>query len=257
MSRSRRRTWMAGRWMSEGREAAAGGQGGGEADDLGSGGRGGQQGSVVEAWRGIEGKLTCLMAILDPSGVVHKCIHVRARMRLCYLAAIALESPPPQVCRWLADEQQAVLFLVVQYAGSWHFMTVLLCHFIMLASQVGISHVAFVTLLWLILSILPAHHMYHGSNPKIMVDPSVLEKDEEKVLWSAYLEVADKIHPGCLLLGLCCALGSKRSLCICFLLAPYPGVDIKTFADASLLLIQPLEDFFNSVFAMAEDATTS
>lgn len=58
------------------------------------------------------------------------------------------------------------------------------------------------------------------------VDPSVFEKDEEKVLWSAYLEVADKIHP---------------------------GVDIKTFADASLLLIQPLEDFFNSVFVMAED----
>jgi glycyl-tRNA synthetase len=31
------------------------------------------------------------------------------------------------------------------------------------------------------------------------------------------------------------------------------GVDIKTFADASLLLIQPLEDFFNNVFVMAED----
>ncbi|XP_034590564.1 glycine--tRNA ligase, chloroplastic/mitochondrial 2 isoform X2 [Setaria viridis] len=58
------------------------------------------------------------------------------------------------------------------------------------------------------------------------VDPSVFEKDEEKVLWDAYLEVADKIHP---------------------------GVDIKTFADASLLLIQPLEDFFNNVFVMAED----
>ncbi|CAL5036240.1 unnamed protein product [Urochloa decumbens] len=58
------------------------------------------------------------------------------------------------------------------------------------------------------------------------VDPSVFEKDEENVLWAAYLEVADKIHP---------------------------GVDIKTFADASLLLIQPLEDFFNNVFVMAED----
>lgn len=58
------------------------------------------------------------------------------------------------------------------------------------------------------------------------VDPHVFEKDEEKVLWSAYLEVADKIHP---------------------------GVDIKTFVDASLILIQPLEDFFNSVFVMAED----
>jgi hypothetical protein len=29
------------------------------------------------------------------------------------------------------------------------------------------------------------------------------------------------------------------------------GVDVKTFADASLLLIQPLEDFFNNVFVMA------
>ncbi|XP_047075185.1 glycine--tRNA ligase, chloroplastic/mitochondrial 2-like [Lolium rigidum] len=58
------------------------------------------------------------------------------------------------------------------------------------------------------------------------VDASVFEKDEEKALWSAYLEVADKIHP---------------------------GVDVKTFADASLLLIQPLEDFFNNVFVMAED----
>ena len=29
------------------------------------------------------------------------------------------------------------------------------------------------------------------------------------------------------------------------------GVDIKTFVDASLLLIQPLEDFFNNVFVMA------
>jgi glycyl-tRNA synthetase len=28
------------------------------------------------------------------------------------------------------------------------------------------------------------------------VDPSIFEKDEEKVLWDAYLEAADKIHPG-------------------------------------------------------------
>ncbi|XP_039807710.1 glycine--tRNA ligase, chloroplastic/mitochondrial 2-like isoform X3 [Panicum virgatum] len=63
------------------------------------------------------------------------------------------------------------------------------------------------------------------------VDPSVFEKDEEKVLWCTYLEVADKIHP---------------------------GVDINTFVDASLLLIQPLEDFFNNVLVMAtrEFATT-
>uniref|UniRef100_N1R5H1 glycine--tRNA ligase n=1 Tax=Aegilops tauschii TaxID=37682 RepID=N1R5H1_AEGTA len=31
------------------------------------------------------------------------------------------------------------------------------------------------------------------------------------------------------------------------------GVDVKTFVEASLLLIQPLEDFFNNVFVMAED----
>ncbi|XP_020162768.1 glycine--tRNA ligase, chloroplastic/mitochondrial 2 [Aegilops tauschii subsp. strangulata] len=58
------------------------------------------------------------------------------------------------------------------------------------------------------------------------VDASVFEKDEEKALWSAYLEAVDKIHP---------------------------GVDVKTFVEASLLLIQPLEDFFNNVFVMAED----
>lgn len=58
------------------------------------------------------------------------------------------------------------------------------------------------------------------------VDASTFEKEEEKALWSAYLEAADKIHP---------------------------GVDVKTFAEASLLLIQPLEDFFNNVFVMAED----
>ncbi|KAI4990470.1 hypothetical protein ZWY2020_038833, partial [Hordeum vulgare] len=58
------------------------------------------------------------------------------------------------------------------------------------------------------------------------VDASVFEKDEEKALWSAYLEVANKIHP---------------------------GIDVKTFAESSLLLIQPLEDFFNNVFVMAKD----
>ncbi|XP_006656540.2 glycine--tRNA ligase, chloroplastic/mitochondrial 2 [Oryza brachyantha] len=58
------------------------------------------------------------------------------------------------------------------------------------------------------------------------VDASVFEKDEERALWSVYLEVADKIHP---------------------------GVDIKTFADASLELLQPLEDFFTNVFVMADD----
>ncbi|EMS59636.1 Glycyl-tRNA synthetase 2, chloroplastic/mitochondrial [Triticum urartu] len=61
------------------------------------------------------------------------------------------------------------------------------------------------------------------------VDTSVFEKDEEKALWSAYLEAVDKIHP---------------------------GVDVKTFVEASLLLIQPLEDFFNNVFVMAGGVET-
>jgi glycyl-tRNA synthetase len=30
----------------------------------------------------------------------------------------------------------------------------------------------------------------------MQVDPNVFEKDEEKVLWNAYLEAADKVHPG-------------------------------------------------------------
>uniref|UniRef100_A0A453QAA6 glycine--tRNA ligase n=1 Tax=Aegilops tauschii subsp. strangulata TaxID=200361 RepID=A0A453QAA6_AEGTS len=44
-----------------------------------------------------------------------------------------------------------ILCLVALYAGSWHFMEILLCHFLLLASQVGASHVAFVTPLWRIL----------------------------------------------------------------------------------------------------------
>ncbi|XP_072994242.1 glycine--tRNA ligase, chloroplastic/mitochondrial 2 isoform X1 [Typha latifolia] len=52
------------------------------------------------------------------------------------------------------------------------------------------------------------------------------EKNEERALWSAYLEVSSKIHP---------------------------GVDVGTFIHASLLLLQPLEDFFNNVFVMEED----
>nr|CAD1837227.1 unnamed protein product [Ananas comosus var. bracteatus] len=58
------------------------------------------------------------------------------------------------------------------------------------------------------------------------VSSTAFEKDEEQALWSAYLEVSTKIHP---------------------------GVDIETFAQTSLLLLQPLEDFFNNVFVMAED----
>uniref|UniRef100_A0A8R7UY42 glycine--tRNA ligase n=1 Tax=Triticum urartu TaxID=4572 RepID=A0A8R7UY42_TRIUA len=59
------------------------------------------------------------------------------------------------------------------------------------------------------------------------VDASAFEKEEEKAWWSAYLES--------------------------ILFTAIAGVDVKTFAEASLLLIQPLEDFFNNVFVMAED----
>ncbi|XP_020113144.1 glycine--tRNA ligase, chloroplastic/mitochondrial 2-like isoform X6 [Ananas comosus] len=63
-------------------------------------------------------------------------------------------------------------------------------------------------------------------NNNLEVSSTAFEKDEEQALWSAYLEVSTKIHP---------------------------GVDIETFAQTSLLLLQPLEDFFNNVFVMAED----
>ena len=70
--------------------------------------------------------------------------------------------------------------------------------------------------------------------PKITLDPKrpmqrgKAKRDEAlspKVHYTKH-NVPDEAIPslaGCLLLGLCCALGSKRSLCICFLLAPYPG----------------------------------
>ncbi|KAJ1692807.1 hypothetical protein LUZ63_009505 [Rhynchospora breviuscula] len=58
------------------------------------------------------------------------------------------------------------------------------------------------------------------------VDEALFEKSEEKALWSAYLEVASRIHP---------------------------EVDIGTFVQESLLLLKPLEDFFENVFVMAED----
>ncbi|KAJ4804189.1 Glycine--tRNA ligase beta subunit [Rhynchospora pubera] len=58
------------------------------------------------------------------------------------------------------------------------------------------------------------------------VDEALFEKSEERALWSAYLEVAARIHP---------------------------EVDIGTFVQESLLLLKPLEDFFENVFVMAED----
>ncbi|XP_008776005.2 glycine--tRNA ligase, chloroplastic/mitochondrial 2 isoform X2 [Phoenix dactylifera] len=63
-------------------------------------------------------------------------------------------------------------------------------------------------------------------NADLEVSEAAFEKNEERALWSAYLAVAAKIHP---------------------------GVDIDSFVMASLLLLQPLEDFFDNVYVMVED----
>ncbi|KAG1360783.1 putative Glycine--tRNA ligase, chloroplastic/mitochondrial 2 [Cocos nucifera] len=63
-------------------------------------------------------------------------------------------------------------------------------------------------------------------NADLEVNEAAFEKNEERALWRAYLAVATKIHP---------------------------GVDIDSFVMASLLLLQPLEDFFDNVFVMVED----
>ncbi|KAG6487998.1 hypothetical protein ZIOFF_056756 [Zingiber officinale] len=63
-----------------------------------------------------------------------------------------------------------------------------------------------------------------GSN--IEVTEAAFEKSEEEALWNAYMKVASKIHH---------------------------GVSMDSFFEASLVLLRPLEDFFNNVFVMAED----
>ncbi|WOK97149.1 glycine--tRNA ligase, chloroplastic/mitochondrial 2 isoform X1 [Canna indica] len=65
-------------------------------------------------------------------------------------------------------------------------------------------------------------------NSSIEVNEGAFEKSEEVALWSAYLEVSSKT---------------------------YHGVSMDTFFEASLLLLQPLEDFFDNVFVMVEDET--
>eukprot|EP00897_Mesotaenium_endlicherianum_P003926 jgi/Mesen1/3561/ME000199S02718 len=52
------------------------------------------------------------------------------------------------------------------------------------------------------------------------------EVDEERELWAAYQSAASQIRP---------------------------GVSVDEFADASLVLIEPLDKFFSNVFVMAED----
>ncbi|XP_028551432.1 glycine--tRNA ligase, chloroplastic/mitochondrial 2-like [Dendrobium catenatum] len=58
------------------------------------------------------------------------------------------------------------------------------------------------------------------------VTETAFEHNEEQALWNTYLAVATEVHT---------------------------GVDINTFLKASLQLIQPLEDFFESVYVMTDD----
>ncbi|KAI3845045.1 hypothetical protein MKX03_021533 [Papaver bracteatum] len=58
------------------------------------------------------------------------------------------------------------------------------------------------------------------------VNEDAFETNEERELWSAFLDVKSRVHP---------------------------GVEVDVFVDSSSQLIQPLENFFNHVFVMAED----
>lgn len=58
------------------------------------------------------------------------------------------------------------------------------------------------------------------------VDGALFQLEEEKALWNAFQSVQSRINP---------------------------SVGIDVFIEASVQLIQPLEDFFNNVFVMAED----
>nr|GEW50043.1 glycine--tRNA ligase, chloroplastic/mitochondrial 2 isoform X1 [Tanacetum cinerariifolium] len=58
------------------------------------------------------------------------------------------------------------------------------------------------------------------------VDEASFETNEEKALWSAFLSIRSKIHP---------------------------GIEVDDFVETSMQLVQPLEDFFTHVFVMVED----
>ncbi|KAM7512185.1 hypothetical protein LguiB_011060 [Lonicera macranthoides] len=63
-------------------------------------------------------------------------------------------------------------------------------------------------------------------NADLEVDEAVFEMNEERVLWSTFLSLRSKLHP---------------------------GIDVDEFVEASSQLVQPLEDFFNEVFVMVEE----
>ncbi|MFS7889214.1 putative glycine--tRNA ligase [Helianthus anomalus] len=58
------------------------------------------------------------------------------------------------------------------------------------------------------------------------VDEALFETNEEKMLWTTFLSIRSKIHP---------------------------GIEVDDFVETSSQLIQPLEDFFAHVFVMVED----
>ncbi|XP_057492068.1 glycine--tRNA ligase, chloroplastic/mitochondrial 2 isoform X1 [Actinidia eriantha] len=60
----------------------------------------------------------------------------------------------------------------------------------------------------------------------IEVDEATFETEEERALWSTFLSLRSKIHP---------------------------GIKVEDFVKTSVELSQPLEDFFNNVFVMVED----
>ncbi|KAK7816116.1 glycine--trna ligase [Quercus suber] len=63
-------------------------------------------------------------------------------------------------------------------------------------------------------------------DPDMEVDETAFETNEERALWSAFLSVKNKIHP---------------------------GIEIDDFVEISSQLVQPLEEFFNLVFVMVEE----
>ncbi|KAL3516847.1 hypothetical protein ACH5RR_023749 [Cinchona calisaya] len=63
-------------------------------------------------------------------------------------------------------------------------------------------------------------------NADLEVDETAFETNEEGALWSTYLSLRNKIHP---------------------------GMEVDDFVETSNELLQPLEDFFNNVFVMVED----
>ncbi|KAI8024644.1 hypothetical protein LOK49_LG02G00838 [Camellia lanceoleosa] len=63
-------------------------------------------------------------------------------------------------------------------------------------------------------------------NVDMEVDETAFETEEERALWSTFLSLRSRIHP---------------------------GIEVEDFVETSVQLSQPLEDFFNNVFVMVED----